>query len=190
MVRNTDLSGVSFEFSSSAAPSDAQIVSYYASNSAQYNKDEQVCARHILKKFAKPGDEKSEQPPKEFLALKPTTANFAKLAEKNSDDPGSKEKGGDLDCFPKSAMDKAFAETAFSTAVGTISMDNLTVALGPDCPPEIAPEATVTLIGRDGAQRQRVEDLAHAMDSIPHEVLCGLSHRVIREYHRDGEPVG
>lgn len=100
---------------------DAQIVSYYASNSARYNKDEQVCARHILKKFAKPGDDKATEPPKEFLALKPTTANFAKLAEKNSDDPGSKAKGGDLDCFPKSAMDKAFADTAFSTPAGTIS---------------------------------------------------------------------
>jgi parvulin-like peptidyl-prolyl isomerase len=101
--------------------SDAQVVSYYASNSARYNKDEQVCARHILKKFAKPGDDKATEPPKDFLALKPTTSNFAKLAEKNSDDPGSKAKGGDLDCFPKSAMDKAFAETAFSTPVGTIS---------------------------------------------------------------------
>ncbi len=39
-------------------------------------------------------------------------------------------------------------------AVGTISMDNLTVALGPERPPDIGPETTVTLVGRDGAQRQ------------------------------------
>jgi len=100
---------------------DAQIVSFYASNNARYNKDEQVCARHILKKFSKPEDEKATEAPKSFLALKPTTSNFAKIAEKESDDPGSKTKGGDLDCFPKSAMDKAFADTAFSTPVGQIS---------------------------------------------------------------------
>jgi parvulin-like peptidyl-prolyl isomerase len=100
---------------------DAQIVSYYAANNARYNKEEQVCARHILKKFAKPGDDKAAEPPKDFLALKPTTSNFAKLAEKNSDDPGSKAKGGDLDCFPKAAMDKNFAEAAYSTPVGQIS---------------------------------------------------------------------
>ncbi|MEO8967633.1 MAG: alanine racemase [Solirubrobacteraceae bacterium] len=75
-------------------------------------------------------------------------------------------------------------------AVGTISMDNLTVALGPERPSDIGPETTVTLVGRDGSQRQTIEDLARGMDSIPHEVLCGLSPRVTREYHRDGEPVG
>lgn len=75
-------------------------------------------------------------------------------------------------------------------AVGTISMDNLAVALGSERPPEIVPETTVTLVGRDGSERQTIEDLARGMDSIPHEVLCGLSARVTREYHHDGEPVG
>jgi peptidyl-prolyl cis-trans isomerase D len=98
---------------------DAEIVSFYAANNARYNKQEQVCARHILKQV--PKTDTSKTPPKEFTALHPTTANFAKLAEKNSDDPGSKTKGGDLDCFPKGVMDKAFEETAFSTPVGSIS---------------------------------------------------------------------
>ena len=74
--------------------------------------------------------------------------------------------------------------------VGTISMDNLTVALGPARPPDIGAGTTVTLVGRDGSERQTVEDLARGMDSIHHEVLCGLSPRVTREYHRDGEPAG
>jgi alanine racemase len=73
--------------------------------------------------------------------------------------------------------------------VGTVSMDNLTVALGPDRPSDIGPETTVTLVGRDGSQRQTIEDLALSMDTIAHEILCGLSTRVTREYHRDGEPV-
>ena len=73
--------------------------------------------------------------------------------------------------------------------VGTISMDNLTVGLGPDRPLDIGPEATVTLVGRNGPQRQTIENLASSIDTIAHEILCGLSARVSREYHRDGEPV-
>jgi len=98
---------------------DAQIVSYYAANNAKYNKQEQVCARHILKQV--PKSDTAKEPPKEFAKLNPTPANFAQLAEKNSDDPGSKTKGGDLDCFPKGVMDKAFEQTAFSTPVGHVS---------------------------------------------------------------------
>ena len=45
----------------------------------------------------------------------------------------------------------------------------------------VAPEAPVTLIGRDGAERQTVEELANAMGSIAHEMLCGISARVTRE---------
>jgi len=74
--------------------------------------------------------------------------------------------------------------------VGTISMDNLTVALGPQRPSDIGAETTVTLVGREGSERQTIEELARAINSIHHEVLCGLSPRVTREYHRDGEPVG
>jgi len=96
-----------------------QVMGFYASNSARYNKEEQVCARHILKR-SDPKDT-SKTAPASFIDLKPTPANFAKLAEKNSDDPGSKVKGGDLDCFPKGAMDKAFEATAFSTPVGKVS---------------------------------------------------------------------
>jgi alanine racemase len=70
--------------------------------------------------------------------------------------------------------------------VGTVSMDNITVDLGPDTP--VRPGAEVVLIGRSGAQRQSVEDLANRLQTINHEVLCGLSARVHRRYHRDGAP--
>jgi alanine racemase len=73
--------------------------------------------------------------------------------------------------------------------VGTVSMDNVTADLGPTLPPDVVPGTAAVLIGRDGEERQTVEDLARRMDSIPHEVLCGISARVVRRYHRDGEPV-
>ncbi len=44
------------------------------------------------------------------------------------------------------------------------------------------------LIGRDGAERQTAEDLARRIGTINYEVVCGISARVPRVYHRDGEP--
>ena len=74
-------------------------------------------------------------------------------------------------------------------AVGTVSMDNITVELGSPPPSDIGPEARVTLIGRDGEESITAEELSGAMGSIAHELFCGLSARVTRTYHRDGEPV-
>jgi alanine racemase len=68
--------------------------------------------------------------------------------------------------------------------VGTVSMDNITVDLGPD--PAVAVGAAAILIGRSGDERQTVEDVANRLGTINHEVLCGISARVPRRYHRDG----
>jgi alanine racemase len=74
--------------------------------------------------------------------------------------------------------------------VGTVSMDNITVDLGPatDAAP-VAIEQEAIIIGRSGAERQTVEDLANRLDTVNHEVLCGISARVPRRYHRDGERI-
>jgi alanine racemase len=72
--------------------------------------------------------------------------------------------------------------------VGTVSMDNITVEVGPE--PDIRVGAEVVLIGRSGAERITAEEVARRIDTINHEVLCGLSERVTRRWHRDGEPVG
>jgi len=70
--------------------------------------------------------------------------------------------------------------------VGTVSMDNITVDVGPD--PDVIVGDVATIIGRDGAERQTAEDLADRIGGINYEVLCGISPRVPRVYHRDGEP--
>jgi alanine racemase len=74
--------------------------------------------------------------------------------------------------------------------VGTVSMDNITVDVGPATgAPPVEVEQEAIIIGRSGAERQTVEDLANRLDTVNHEVLCGISARVPRQYHRDGEPL-
>jgi alanine racemase len=70
--------------------------------------------------------------------------------------------------------------------VGTVSMDNVTVDVGPE--PQVAVGDEATLIGRDGAERQTAEDLAARIGTINYEILTGISRRVPRTYHRDGRP--
>jgi alanine racemase len=74
--------------------------------------------------------------------------------------------------------------------VGTVSMDNIAADLGPTHPadPSVRAGAPAILIGRSGEERQTVEDIARRLDTINHEVLCGISARVPRRYHRDGVP--
>ena len=70
--------------------------------------------------------------------------------------------------------------------VGTVSMDNITVEVsGPDA---VRCGDVVTLIGADGDERVTAEELARRIDTINYEILCGVSGRVPRVYHRDGEP--
>jgi alanine racemase len=70
--------------------------------------------------------------------------------------------------------------------VGTVSMDNLTIDLGPT--PAVSTGAPVTIIGADGDERQTAEELARRAQTISYEIVCGISSRVPRLYHRDGVP--
>jgi alanine racemase len=72
--------------------------------------------------------------------------------------------------------------------VGAVSMDNITLDLGPE--PEAQVGDLVTIIGTDGRERQTAEELAQRIDTINYEIVCGISKRVPRHYHRDGAPVG
>jgi alanine racemase len=62
--------------------------------------------------------------------------------------------------------------------VGTVSMDNLTIDLGPETDVETGAEAV--LIGRQGEAEIRAEELAARLDTINYEITCGVSPRVPR----------
>jgi alanine racemase len=62
--------------------------------------------------------------------------------------------------------------------VGTVSMDNLTIDLGPETAIEPGDEAV--LIGRQGEEEILAEDVARRLETINYEVTCAISPRVPR----------
>ena len=64
--------------------------------------------------------------------------------------------------------------------VGRVSMDNITVHLGPET--DVKPGAEAVLIGTDGAERITVEDVARRLGTINYDITCGLSQRVRRHW--------
>lgn len=62
--------------------------------------------------------------------------------------------------------------------VGTVSMDNVTVDLGPDT--DVEPGAEAVLIGRQGEEEILAEEVAARLGTINYEVTCGISARVPR----------
>ena len=69
---------------------------------------------------------------------------------------------------------------------GTVSMDNITIDLGPDTGARVGDP--VTIIGRQWSAAISAEELAERLGTINYEVTCGIGSRVTRRLHRDGGP--
>jgi alanine racemase len=63
--------------------------------------------------------------------------------------------------------------------VGTVSMDNITVDLGPET--DVEPGDEAVLIGSQGEETILAEEVARRIGTINYEVTCGISARVPRE---------
>lgn len=108
------------------AISDEQIKSHYQARADRYKEGETRRASHILVKAAKDAPEAELKAAKakadELLAqVKKAPADFAKIAKANSQDPGSAEKGGDLDWFGRGMMTKVFEDATYALKEGQIS---------------------------------------------------------------------
>ena len=106
---------------------DKDLRDYYAANEKRYTTPEERRASHILVKAeqgAPAADRAKAKTRAEGLLaeLKKNPAAFAELARKNSDDPGSAEKGGDLDFFARGAIAaKPLEDAAFSLKPDEVS---------------------------------------------------------------------
>ncbi|HEX5526033.1 MAG TPA: alanine racemase [Solirubrobacterales bacterium] len=62
--------------------------------------------------------------------------------------------------------------------VGTVSMDNVTIDLGPET--EVKPGDEAVLIGAQGEERILAEEVAARLETINYEIACAISPRVPR----------
>ncbi len=105
---------------------DAEVKKFYDENAAKFQGDEQRRASHILIGFGVSATSAQKASAKakaeEILAtLKKSPKRFEELAIKESQDPGSAVKGGDLGSFARGAMVKPFEDSAFDMKVNQIS---------------------------------------------------------------------
>jgi len=99
-----------------------EIRAWYDSHQAQYGLPEERSASHILIASDKIGVDKARARAEEALAeVRKNPANFADLARKYSDDPGSASKGGDLGFIARGAMVKPFEDALFALGRDGIS---------------------------------------------------------------------
>jgi peptidyl-prolyl cis-trans isomerase D len=93
----------------------------YAQRRNEFELPEQVQARHILVKVDE--NRTAEEAARRIAEAKARLDRgepFEKVAATYSDDPGSKERGGDLGLFGRGAMVPAFEEAAFGAAPGKV----------------------------------------------------------------------
>jgi len=104
---------------------DADIQSYYSQHASEYKTEEQVKTRHILITSKAGADAQSDAAAKAKAqdVLKQVLAggNFAELAKKYSDDPGSKDQGGELPLMATASLDPAYAKAAMALNPGQTS---------------------------------------------------------------------
>jgi peptidyl-prolyl cis-trans isomerase D len=102
--------------------SQQEIQQYFKAHASEYQIPEQARSRHILIKVASGADAKTDAAAKAkaegLLKQIQGGANFADLAKKNSDDPGSKDKGGELGFAHRGMMVPEFDNALFTQKIG------------------------------------------------------------------------
>jgi peptidyl-prolyl cis-trans isomerase D len=107
-------------------PSQQDIQSYYNQHQSEYQVPQQARSRHILVKVDPNADAKTDAAAKakaEDIARQLRNGgNWNDLAKKNSDDPGSKETGGELGFAQSGRMVPEFDKAIFNNKIGDIAI--------------------------------------------------------------------
>lgn len=112
------------EIAKNLTVTDAQLLAFYEENKAQFVSPEKRQASHILIKTDAGTPEDAALALEKIKTIQQAIAageNFAELAKKHSQDPGSAKKGGDLGNFQQGMMVPEFDEVVFSLNVGQVS---------------------------------------------------------------------
>jgi peptidyl-prolyl cis-trans isomerase D len=105
--------------------SEAEINSLYEETKGRYKTAESRKASHILVSVGQSASEEEKQArlelANEILARADAGEEFATLAQQYSDDPGSRENGGDLGVVARGQMVKPFEDAVFEMSEGDIN---------------------------------------------------------------------
>jgi peptidyl-prolyl cis-trans isomerase D len=102
-----------------------RIAKFYKDNPDRFDRKKRVRARHVLvrvdEKAPPEADAAARKKVEEALARARKGEDFAAVASELSEDPGSKDKGGDLGWFGAGLMAKPFEDAAFATPKGGLA---------------------------------------------------------------------
>jgi peptidyl-prolyl cis-trans isomerase D len=159
-------------------PSQQEIQQYFTAHQSEYSVPEQSRSKHILIKLDAGADAKADAAAKAkaegILKQIQGGANFADLAKKNSDDPGSKEKGGELGFAQRGTMVPEFDNAIFTQKIGDtkivksqfgyhiVQVEERQAAHAQDIS-EVLPTIQATLIRQKSAEAE--ENYAHNLTS-------------------------
>lgn len=108
-----------------APPTEDEVKKYYEDHKADMKQEEQVKASHILIRCDEKADLKTQSEAlkkiQDVQAKLKKGEDFAALAKQYSEDPGSKDNGGDLGFFTKETMVPEFSKAAFALKPGQVS---------------------------------------------------------------------
>jgi peptidyl-prolyl cis-trans isomerase D len=144
------------------ASSAARVEKFYKDNATRWERKGRVSARHVLVRVpegAPAAQDDAARKKAEAIAERLAKGeDFAKVAKEVSDDPASKDRGGDLGFFGPGDMAKPFEDAAFALKPGALS----------------APVRTRFgwhVIRADAAEPARTVPLAEVRASIAREIL-------------------
>ncbi len=107
-------------------PSQQQIEQYYNDHQSEYMVPEEVDSRHILISVASSATDAqiaaAKAKAESILKQLKAGANFAAMAKKYSDDPGSKDKGGELGFVQRGTMVPSFDNAIFTQPIGALTI--------------------------------------------------------------------
>jgi peptidyl-prolyl cis-trans isomerase D len=99
---------------------DQDLEAYYDAHKTEFSRQEQVRARHILVMVNDQRTDEQARQRIEEARTKLAGGDFAAVAKAYSDDPGSKDSGGDLGVFGRGQMLPEFEQAAFSAEPGKL----------------------------------------------------------------------
>ena len=143
---------------------EADLAAYFETHRDEFVEGEQARARHILIRVS-PGASEQERLSAKVradgvAAIAKTGADFGEVAAKHSDDPGSKDSGGDLGWFGRGRMTQEFEEAVFGAKPGDI--------LGP-----VESQFGYHIIKVEGYQPQRQRPLDEVREQVRFRFLEG-----------------